>query len=372
VYLLSLGFNGFQIGAVATATLSGSAALTLLVGLIAHRYRMRRLLVSASLLMAATGVSFFFFREFWPMIVVAFIGTLNPSAGDVSIFLPLEQSVIPQTVSAEQRTALFARYSLIASLLGALGALCAGLPELIASRLGVPFSSVLPGVFLLYGAIGLIAVALYRGLSPALEEQRQMTRPALGKSSRSLVYTLAALFSLDSFGGGLVVQSLVAYWLFQRFNLSVAVAGTIFFWTGVVSASSYLVAARLAGRIGLVNTMVFTHLPSNVLLLLVPFMPNLPLAIALMLARSALSQMDVPVRNSYVMAVVPPEERPAAASITSVPRSLASAVGPLASGYLLGLSTFGWPLVLAGALKGIYDVLLLAVCTRVRPPEEIR
>jgi predicted MFS family arabinose efflux permease len=184
------------------------------------------------------------------------------------------------------------------------------------------------------------------------------------------VYTLAALFSLDSFGGGLVVQSLLALWLFQRFNLSVATAGTIFFWTGVCSAVSYLFAVRLALRIGLVNTMVFTHLPSNVLLLLVPFMPNLPLAIALLLARSALSQMDVPVRNSYVMAVVPPEERPAAASVTAVPRSLASAAGPLLAGYLLGLSAFGWPLIAAGALKGIYDVLMLALFAKVRPPEE--
>jgi MFS family permease len=318
--------------------------------------------------MAATGICFALLRDFWPLIVVAFIGTLNPSAGDVSVFLPLEQSVLPQTVSARERTALFARYSLVGSLIGALGALCAGVPEFIAAHLGVGLMQVLPGMFLLYAALGLLAGGLYRRLSPALEEERA-THAALGES-RGFVYTLAALFSLDSFGGGLVVQSLLAYWLFQRFDLSVAVAGTIFFWTGVLSAGSYLIAARLATRIGLVNTMVFTHFPSNVLLVLVPFMPNLPLAILLLLARSALSQMDVPVRTSYVMAVVPPAERPAAASVTSVPRSLASAASPLISGYLLGLSTFGWPLVATGALKGIYDVLLLALCTKVRPPEE--
>jgi predicted MFS family arabinose efflux permease len=185
-----------------------------------------------------------------------------------------------------------------------------------------------------------------------------------------MVYTLAALFSIDAFGSGFVVQSLLALWLFERFGLSVATAGSIFFWTGVCSAGSHLVAARLAQRIGLVNTMVFTHLPSNVLLVLVPFMPNLPLAILLLLARSALSQMDVPTRNSYVMAVVPPAERAAAASITSVPRSLATAASPLLSGYLLGLSIFGWPLVIGGVLKGIYDVLLLAMFARVKPPEE--
>jgi predicted MFS family arabinose efflux permease len=185
-----------------------------------------------------------------------------------------------------------------------------------------------------------------------------------------MVYTLSALFSLDAFGGGFVVQSLLALWLFQRFELSVAAAGTIFFWTGVLSAGSYLVAARLAQRLGLINTMVYTHLPSNVLLMLVPFMPSLPLALALLFARSALSQMDVPTRNSYVMAVVPPAERAAAASVTAVPRSLASAASPLLSGYLLGLSTFGWPLVIAGVLKGTYDLLLLRMFARVKPPEE--
>ena len=166
------------------------------------------------------------------------------------------------------------------------------------------------------------------------------------------------------------MPSLLALWLFERFDLSIATAGTIFFWTGVLSAGSYLVAARLAQRIGLINTMVFTHLPSNVLLLLVPFMPNLPLALVLLLARSALSQMDVPTRGSYVVAVVPPAERAAAASVTSVPRSLASAASPLLSGYLLGLSTFGWPLVIGGVLKAVYELLLLAMFARVRPPEE--
>jgi len=223
-------------------------------------------------------------------------------------------------------------------------------------------------MFLFYGLLGLISLALYNRLSPSLEETHQTHAPF--RRSRRMVYTLAGLFSLDSLSSGFVVQSLLALWLFERFDLSVATAGTIFFWTGVCSAGSYLVAARLAQRIGLVNTMVFTHLPSNPLLLLVPFMPNLPLAILFLLARSALSQMDVPTRNSYVMAVGTSPERPAAASVTSVPRSLATAASPLLSGYLLGLSTFGLPLVIAGALKGTYDLLLLGIFARVRPPEE--
>jgi predicted MFS family arabinose efflux permease len=184
------------------------------------------------------------------------------------------------------------------------------------------------------------------------------------------VLTLAALFSLDAFAGGLVVQSLLALWLFERFGLSLATAGAIFFWTGVLSALSYFAAAWIAERIGLINTMVFTHLPANLCLALVPFAPSLPLAIALLLVRSALSQMDVPTRTSYVMAVVAPEERPAAASVTSVPRSLAAAASPTLAGAMLAASGFGWPLVLAGGLKAVYDLLLLVMFRNVRPPEE--
>lgn len=369
IYLLGLGFDGLQIGAVATSTLVGSAALTLLVGLIAHRFRARPLLGSAALLMAATGVAFAIVTGFWPLLIVAFVGTLNPASGDVSVFLPLEQSILSRTVAPSERTALFARYSVVGSLVAAVGSLCAGVPDLIATRGMLPLSQALQGMFVLYGVLGLLAFALYRRLSPSLEEQQQVRAPLT--ESRRIVYRLAALFALDSLGGGFVVQSLLALWLFERFGLSAATAGTIFFWTGVMSAGSYLVAVPLAKRFGLVNTMVFTHLPSNVLLLLVPFMPSLAVAIVLLLVRSALSQMDVPTRNSYVMAVVPPAERPAAASVTTVPRSLAQAAPPLLSGYLLGLSSFGWPLVIAGALKGVYDLLLLAMFARVRPPEEV-
>jgi MFS family permease len=368
VYLLGLGLDGLQIGAVATATLLGSAALTLLVGLVAHRFQVRRLLVSVALLMVATGLGFALLHDFWPLLLVAFVGTLNPAAGDVSVFLPLEQSVLPQTVSAGERTALFARYSLVGSLLGAAGALAAGLPELIAQRTGLPAGLAFQGMFVLYGLLGLASLGLYRRLSPSLEETHAARAPL--RQSRRLVYTLAGLFCLDAFGGGFVVQSLLALWLFERFGLSPAAAGAIFFWAGLLSAGSFLVAVPLARRIGLVNTMVFTHLPSNLLLVLVPLMPSLPWAIALLLGRFALSQMDVPTRTSYVMAVVPPAERAAAASVTSVPRSLAAAASPLLSGYLLGLSPFGWPLVVGGLLKGVYDLLLLGLFARVRPPEE--
>jgi predicted MFS family arabinose efflux permease len=216
-------------------------------------------------------------------------------------------------------------------------------------------------MFVLYAVIGVACATVYRRLPPSPPDPTDAGSGPL-RHGRRIVFTLAALFSLDAFAGGLIVQSLLALWLLERFALSIAAAGVIFFWTGVLSALSYLVAVRIANRIGLVYTMVFTHLPSSVLLMLVPFAPNLATCIGLLLVRSALSQMDVPTRSAFVMSVVPPGERAAAASVTSVPRSLASATGPLLAGYLLTVSGFGWPLVVAGALKIAYDLLLLAFC----------
>jgi MFS family permease len=369
LYLISLGFGPFEVGVIATATLLGSGVLTLLAGLYAWRFEYRKLLLMAAALMAATGFGFALLSDFWPLLVIAVVGTLNPSSGDVSVFLPLEHALISGAVDDKQRTALFARYSLIGSLVAAVGALFAGVPELFAGMQLIPMKTALQLMFVLYGLLGLVAAWIYAALPKRTATTAHTQTAPLNKSKR-IVYTLAALFSLDSLGGGFVVQSLVALWLFQKFQLSTMVAGAIFFWTGVLSAFSYLVAVRLANRWGLVNTMVFTHLPANILLVLVPWMPTLGWAIALLLVRSALSQMDVPTRSSYVMAVVRPEERAAAASITSVPRSLASAASPALAGYLFGLSTFGWPLVIAGGLKITYDLLLLAMFRKVSPPEE--
>ena len=368
-YLTLLGYNALEIGAVITATLLGSGLMTLGVGLIAHRYRQRALLEAAALLMIATGVAFIWTTDFWPLLLVAAVGTINPSAGDVSVFLPLEHALLVRTVRAEHRTALFARYSLVGALIGAVGAQAAALPALGQQWFALDARHAVQIMFLLYGACGLLCLLLYRRLSPQLEPRADAPVTPLGKSKR-VVYTLAAVFSLDSFAGGFAVQSLLALWLFDRFELSIVTASTIFFWTGILSAFSQLAAARLARRIGLINTMVFTHLPSSVFLILVPLMPNLPLALLFLMLRSALSQMDVPARNSYVMAVVTPGERPAAASVTAVPRSLAAAVSPMFAGWLLTLSPFGWPLVICGGLKIVYDLLLLAMFRRVRPPEE--
>jgi len=276
--------------------------------------------------------------------------------------------VLSRSVSDKERTAMFARYSVVGSLLGAFGALATALPALLATA-GWPARSAMQSMFILYALFAVAAAVVYRGLPRAAAGEVRRPHAALGRSRRR-VYTLAALFSLDAFAGGFLVQSLLALWLYQRFGLSLATTGTIFFWTGILAAFSFLVATRIADRIGLVRTMVFTHLPSSVCLILIPFMPQASYAIALLFVRSALSQMDVPTRSSYVMAIVDPEERPAAASITSVPRSLAAAASPVLAGWMLGMSAFGWPLIAGGAIKIVYDLLLLAMFSKVRPPEE--
>lgn len=374
VYLIELAMNSFQVGIITTATLIGSGIVTLLAGLQAYRFTYKTVLLMATALMAATGFSFAAITEFWPLLLVAFVGTLNPSSGDVSLFLPLEHAVLSRFVEDSQRTAVFVRYSMVGALVAAAGALAAGLPDFAAASIQIDTRDALQAMFVLYGMTGLLCAAIYATLPKETGATETGTankaRSAPLKKSRKVVYTLAALFSLDAFGGGFVVQSMLALWLFQKFQLSVPMAGTVFFWTGIFSALSYLAANRIANRFGLINTMVFTHLPANILLILIPFMPTLGWAIALLLIRSGLSQMDVPARSSYVMAIVPPEERAAAASVTSVPRSLASAAGPFLTGYLLSISSFGWPLVIAGGLKIIYDLLLLRMFRTVKPPEE--
>lgn len=367
VHLSLLGFDALAVGVISTATLFGSALLTLALGFMAHRLRRRSALLAASMLMAATGLGFATIDGFWPLALIAFVGTLNPSGGDVSLFIPLEHTVLTQSTPARERTSMFARYSFVGSVVAAVGALAAGTVDWLSPL--VDRGSIIDGLFAIYGVLGLGSFLLYRGLSTKVEADDNGRPIALGPSRRR-VLGLAALFSLDAFGGGFVINALLALWLFQRFGLDVATTATIFFVTGLCSAASYFAAVPLARRFGLVNTMVFTHLPANVFLVLTAFAPNAWLAFVLLILRSLLSQMDVPTRSSYVMAVVEPEERPAAASVTAVPRSLAASLAPLFSGWLLSVSVFGWPLVFAGLLKIAYDLMLLRKFSAVRPPEE--
>ncbi|HKU69452.1 MAG TPA: MFS transporter, partial [Burkholderiales bacterium] len=368
-YLTLLGYSALQVGIIATATLLGSGLLTLLVGVFAYRFRLHTLLSTACLLMLGTGAGFAAVSDFIPLLLIAVVGPLNPSGGDVSVFSPLEQTLLSHTVTAEQRTTMFARYNVVGDLVGALGALAAAIPGVLAQWHVLDLKIAIQAMFILYGVSGLAALAIYRRLHSARDRGDESRAAPLGPS-RKIVYQLAALFSLDSFGGGFAVQSLLALWLFLRFDLSVEVAGTIFFWSGMLAAGSYLAAPAIARRFGLINTMVFTHLPANIFCVLVPLMPTLPLALLFLFLRALLSSMDKPARSSYVMAVVSPAERPAAAGITAVPRSLAAAVSPAIAGYLLTLTSFGWPLVIGGTLKIVYDLALLAMFRKVKPPEE--
>jgi MFS family permease len=368
-YLTRLGFTPLQIGAIVTATLLGSAALMLAVGLAGHRWRRRAVLLAASALMFATGLGFYASTRFWPLLLVAFVGTLNPSSGDVTLFLPTEQAVLAETVTPRDRTEIFAWYNLAGAFAGALGSLAAGGPAQLARLLHVEVAQAERLGFLVYAIFGALSAVAYRKLSPGVEPPPVADAAPLA-NSRGVVLQLAALFSLDSFGGGFVVQSLLALWLFRRFALPVSTAAAIFFAMNLLAAISQLVSSRLAARIGHVRTMVYTHLPSNLFLVLAGVMPTLLLSVLFLLLRSALSSMDVPARQAYVMAMVPREERAAAASVTNVPRSLASAVAPLLAGALLQRSNFGWPLICAGLLKMSYDLLLFAGFSHRRPAEQ--
>ncbi len=355
-YLIALGIGSWEVGVLATATLLGSALATLAIGAWGHHVHHRRLLLGAALLMAATGFAFAASSTFWPLLLVAFVGTLNPSSGDVSLFLPLEHARIADAADGDARTVLFARYSLMGSLLSAFGALAAALPGLLTSVAGVSPLNALRSMFLLYGLLGLVVWLLYHQLPKSHEVQHKA--PASLGPSRKTVIRLAMLFSVDSFAGGLVVNALLALWLFKRFDMSVASAGQFFFWSGLCSATSQLAAPRLARRIGLVNTMVFTHIPASVCLITAAFVPSLHVALALLIVRSLLSQMDVPARSAFVMAVVTPSERSAAASFTLVPKSLASAAAPTIGGALFASGLLAVPLVLCGVLKISYDLAI--------------
>ena len=364
-YLLALGLGQFDVGVLSTATLFGSALATLAVGRWGHRASLRHLLVAASLLMAFTGGAFAMLSSLWPLMLVALVGTLNPSGGDVSVFYPLEHTALAAATAVDSRTSIFARYSFVGSLLGAVGSLAAGLPDWLTGHGVVSSIDALRAMFLAYGVIGVVVWALYLRFPAPPREERKPTVP-LGPS-RSIVWKLAALFSVDSFAGGFTINALLALWLLDRHGMSLASAGAFFFWTGLLSAISQLAAAPLARRIGLVNTMVFTHIPSSLCLIGAAFASTLEVALGLLLARSALSQMDVPARGAYVMSVVTPEERPAAASFTAVPRSLASALSPTLTGAMFAAGAMSAPLVLCGILKIAYDAALFAAFSRVKP-----
>ncbi len=361
VYLTSSGLSASQTGLLLTLTLVGDTAVSLYLTTHADRLGRRRMLIVGAILMVAAGVTFAWTRDFLLLVIAGTIGVISPSGNEVGPFLPIEQAALAHVVPSDARTAVFAWYTLAGSLATAAGSLCGGvLSQALQRTAATPLASYRV-VVLLYAALGAVLALLFTRLSPATEvaaSDATATRFGIGRS-RAVVLRLSGLFALDAFAGGFVIQSFAAYWFYLRFDVNPATLGMIFFWANVFAGVSALLASRLAARFGLVRTMVFTHLPSNVLLILVPLMPTLPLAVVVLLARFSISQMDVPTRQSYVMAVVRPDERSAAAGITGVARTTGAAMAPMFAGWMFARpSLVSLPFFIAGTLKIVYDLLL--------------
>jgi len=371
LYLQQVGLGSVQVGAVLTAALAGSAMMNVLWSLAADRVGRRRSLATMAALMILTGLIFAFTDSLWLLLLGALTGTISASNSEVGPFLTVEQAILPQTAPDERRTWLFSIYDTLGTLAGAAGALFTGVVALF-GRVGLTGAGAYRPLFVLYAGIGLLNLLIFLSLSDSVEATRvQGERRFVGlHRSRGTVARLSALFGLDALAGGLVIQSIVAYWFHLRWGLSPETLGLLFFWVGVLSGLSLLAAGWMAERFGLLNTMVFTHLPSNLLLILVPLAPTAWLAVLLFLARMSVSQMDVPTRKSYTMAVVDPDERTAAAGITNVARTVSSALTPALSGAAIGVGALGLPFFIAGGLKVLYDGLIYVTFRDVHPPEE--
>jgi len=382
LYLAQFGLSEPQIGLLLTLTLVGDAIVSLWITSVADRLGRRRMLLVGAGLLVLAGLVFALSRNLVLLAAAAIIGTISPSGGEVGPSSALEQAALPQTAPDHERTALFAWYNLAGLVATALGALCGGALVAALQQLGSTPLESYRAVLVGYALLGGVLAALFRRLSPGVEApvfRPGVSGPTLDNSSkrlfgldrsRAIVLKLSALFMLDAFAGGLVVQSLIAYWFAVRFGVAPALLGGIFFGANLFAGISALVAARVAARFGLINTMVWTHMPSNVLLMLVPLMPTLPLAILVLLARFSISQMDVPTRQSYIVAVVDPRERAAASGVTTTARTAASAAGPLVTGVLMGASLLSVPFFLAGGLKLVYDLALYLSFRAIKPPEE--
>jgi MFS family permease len=379
-YLIGLGLSESQTGLLLTLTLVGDTVVSLYLTTRADRIGRRRMLIVGAILMAAAGLAFACTSNFLLLILAGTIGVISPSGNEVGPFLSIEQAALSHVVPGRTRTEVFAWYTLAGSLATAIGALCGGtLTHALQKTVMRPVVSYRV-VVILYAALGVMLAFVFTRLSSAAEVSapgEESAFPGTLKSflgigrSRHVVTKLATLFALDSFAGGFVVQSFAAYWFYLRFGVDPGTLGVIFFWANIFAGISALLASRLASRFGLINTMVVTHLPSNILLILVPLMPNLSLAVLVLLVRFSISQMDVPTRQSYTMAVVSAEERSAAAGITGVARTTGAAISPLFVGFMFARpSLINAPFFIAGTLKIIYDLLLYKAFVGLRPPEE--
>ena len=380
LYLSEAGLSEAQIGLLLTLTLLGDTLISLWITTNADRLGRRRMLLAGAGLMLLAGILFALTRDFALLLAAATIGVISPSGNEVGPFLSIEQASLAQLLPDERRTGVFAWYNLVGSFATALGALCGGGLAGALQAAGLDPLASYRVIIVGYALLGAVLGLVFLGLSPAVEaatydpsrHTRAVFAPGFGlPHSRGIVFRLSSLFALDAFAGGFVVQSIVAFWFHRRFGVEPALLGGIFFGANVLAGVSALAAARLARRFGLINTMVFTHIPSNLLLMLVPLMPTLPLAIAVLLLRFSISQMDVPTRQSYTMAVVSPEERSAAAGVTGVARTTGAGLSPVFTGLLLANpALFGAPFLIAGGIKVVYDLLLFASFRGTRPPEE--
>ena len=380
IYLKLVGFEDFYIGLILTATLINSVIFTLIASFYADRIGRRKILILYAALMSISGVIFFITTNYIALIASALIGKINVTGTETGAFLSIEQAALPQTINdVKKRNTVYALYNMVGTFAMSAGILLSGLPQIIAQQYGLNQIESIRPLFLLYGIIGLAVLGIYYLISNKVEVQvngnnYNLSKPlkqALSPKSKQIVGKLSPLFALDSFAGGFVIQSIVSLWFFTKFGVELTTLSYIFSIAGVLTAFSFLAAAKFANRIGLINTMVFTHIPSNILLILVAFAPTFPLAVAFYLARMTLSQMDVPTRQSYLVAVVREDERTAAAGITNISRNITQAVSPSLAGYILqSLSFLSAPFVLGGVLKIVYDVILYFNFKRIKPSDE--
>ena len=377
IYLKLVGFEDFYIGLILTATLVNSVIFTLIASFYADRVGRRKILIMYAALMSLSGLIFFLTTNYIALIISALIGTINVTGTETGAFLSIEQAVLPQMVNdIHKRNTVYALYNMVGTFAMSAGVLLSGLPQILAQQYGLNQIQSIRPLFLLYSIIGLAVLGIYYLISNKVEVQtnsmrHKPLRKTLSPQSKQIVGKLSSLFALDSFAGGFVIQSIVSLWFFTKFGVDLTTLSYIFSVAGVLTAFSYLAAAKIADRIGLINTMVFTHIPSNILIILVAFAPTFPLAVALYLARMALSQMDVPTRQSYLVAVVKENERTAAAGITNISRNITQSISPSIAGYILqSLSILSAPFVLGGALKIVYDVALYFNFKSIKPPEE--
>jgi MFS family permease len=375
IYLKLIGFDDILIGIILSVTLINSIIFTLFASFYADRIGRRNTLLLYTIMMSISGIIFFVTENPLALIIAALLGTLNITGSETSAFLSIEQSILPQTIKDNRkRNTLFGFYNMAGTFAMGAGILIANLPIIIESELEFDQIYAIKLLFLFYSLLGILVLGIYLKLSSAIEIKKEKTSKPIAEiltpKSKKIVSKLSGLFAIDSFAGGFAIQSIVSFWFFTKFDIDLSIISYIFSIGSVLTAFSYIIAAKIADKIGLINTMVFTHIPSNILLILLAFAPTLEMAIVFYMIRMALSQMDVPTRQSYIVGVVEENERTASAGITNMSRNIAQAISPSITGYIIGVLSLSAPFVIGGLLKIIYDITLYINFRKIKPSEE--